>query len=133
MTYGWALVVIVIVIAALIAFNVLTPPTPTTCTGMSTDFGAYIEHKLTSSGTFSLVVVPAKTVTITQITLGGLTLTDLNPTSLTRGTKTTIIGSGGPNGTAGQTYTGKALTITYNTANLNGLNVSGTCSGVFTS
>jgi len=35
MTYGWALVVIVIVIAALFAFGIFNPPTGGTCTGLN--------------------------------------------------------------------------------------------------
>jgi hypothetical protein len=47
MTYGWALVVIVIVIAALFAFGIFNPPSAGTCTGL--DKLAYSEHSITDS------------------------------------------------------------------------------------
>ncbi|MBN2127534.1 MAG: hypothetical protein JW703_04040 [Candidatus Diapherotrites archaeon] len=53
MTYGWALVVIVIVIAALFAFGIFNPPSAGTCTGL--DKLAYEDHGYDST-TFSISV-----------------------------------------------------------------------------
>lgn len=48
MTYGWALVVIVIVIAALFAFGVFESPTVGTCTGLSKL--SYSDHAVDLAG-----------------------------------------------------------------------------------
>ncbi|MFH0714508.1 MAG: hypothetical protein V1847_01655 [Candidatus Diapherotrites archaeon] len=47
MTYGWALVVIVIVIAALFAFGIFNPPSAGTCTGLNKL--AYVQHSVSGS------------------------------------------------------------------------------------
>jgi len=46
MTYGWALVVIVIVIAALFAFGIFNPPAAATCRGL--DKLAYSDHAISA-------------------------------------------------------------------------------------
>lgn len=46
MTYGWALVVIIIVIAALFAFGIFNPPAAGTCSGLNKLL--YKDHSLTS-------------------------------------------------------------------------------------
>ncbi len=50
MTYGWALVVIVIVIAALFAFGIFNPPDAGTCTGLNKL--AYIQHSISNGNVF---------------------------------------------------------------------------------
>ena len=54
MTYGWALVVIVIVVAALFAFGIFNPPSAGTCTGLSKL--AYKDHALDSADDFTLII-----------------------------------------------------------------------------
>lgn len=71
MTYGWALVVIIIVIAALFAFGIFNPPTGGTCRGL--DKLLYKDHTAAQSGasTLSLQNGTGSTINDLAITFGG--------------------------------------------------------------
>ena len=62
MTYGWALVVIVIVIAALFAFGIFNPPAAGTCSGL--DKLAYQDHAI-NNGVITIVMGNGAGSTIT--------------------------------------------------------------------
>ncbi len=49
MTYGWALIVIIIVVAALFAFGIFNPPAAARCAGM--DKLLYKDHAVSAAGT----------------------------------------------------------------------------------
>ena len=67
MTYGWALVVIVIVIAALFAFGIFNPPAAGTCSGL--DKILYRDHTTAVGGVVSLAVSNGTGGTIDTITV----------------------------------------------------------------
>jgi hypothetical protein len=72
MTYGWALVVIVIVIAALFAFGIFTPPTAATCRGL--DKLSYRDHAISADGnaiTLRIGNGAGSTIQFDSITYGG--------------------------------------------------------------
>jgi hypothetical protein len=74
MTYGWALVVIVIVIAALFAFGIFNPPSAGTCTGLNKL--AYQDHAYNSNtGDFNISLMNGSGSTIADgsfsATIGG--------------------------------------------------------------
>ncbi len=70
MTYGWALVVIVIVIAALFAFGIFNPPSTGTCTGL--DKLAYKDHGYDSTNNkfeIALANGAGSNITVTSATI----------------------------------------------------------------
>lgn len=72
MTYGWALVVIVIVVAALFAFGIFNPPSAGTCTGLSKL--AYKDHDVNADDAFTLIVANGNIGRITLDPITGITL-----------------------------------------------------------
>ncbi|MFH1752474.1 MAG: hypothetical protein ABH821_06085 [archaeon] len=119
MTYGWALVVIVIVVVALYALGILDPAsyTASTCRGFSGL--AYKTHIANTTDGFEIVV--------TNSTGGEITLTGAQFDGQVLGlpTETTIAAQGeadiGPTAvtglSAGASYS-KIVTITYNVSGL---------------
>jgi hypothetical protein len=78
MTYGWALVVIVIVIAALFAFGIFNPPSAGTCTGL--DKLAYSDHGYdATTQTFSISVKNGTGSVLTTFD-GSIDAADMNST-----------------------------------------------------
>ena len=124
MTYGWALVVIVIVIAALFAFGIFNPPTGGTRRGF--DKLLYKDHTAAQNGaaTLSLQNGTGATINNLTITFGGdyNELGTATATTLTdsEGTTITSVGSAGvfivSSVDSGPTATGNysgAITIEY--------------------
>ena len=73
MTYGWALVVMVVVIAALVALNVFNlGAVSETCGGFSSQL-AYNAHTYSANGNFSLSMVngTGKEINITGLSVDG--------------------------------------------------------------
>jgi hypothetical protein len=118
MTYGWALVVIVIVIAALYYFGVFSPPVASTCVGF-TEF-AYKDHALYAAQDFQLQILGgAQDVNVTGISLDAVR-TDLNtPSPLLAGQSQLLtFPSAGPGGNSiGDPYRGMQIIIHYNVIN----------------
>jgi len=118
MTYGWALVVIAIIIAALV-FLLGQSTTTQNCT-MSPAAGAlgYIDHAVTSDGNLVIKLRndTAKTITDINATVGGdfgsgaATVSTANAVSAA---EMTVTKTGNAEWTAGQTYSG-IVTFTYN-------------------
>ena len=85
MTYGWALVVIIIVIAALFAFGIFNPPTGGTCRGL--DKLLYKDHTAASGGPVTISMQNGTGSTIDVIALTGIEyggdFTDVDPEVIT--------------------------------------------------
>jgi hypothetical protein len=140
MTYGWALVVMVVVIAALVALDVFNLGSVTdTCAGFPTNI-AYQKHVYSADGSFKLSFLngTGQRIDINSLKVGA---TDGNFTAITSnpGASSTINASGfgiGGTGTgtatAGDAYK-VAVTINYNIPDLNFNNVKaqGTCLGKY--
>ena len=133
MTYGWALVVIVIVIAALYYFGVFSPPVASTCVGF-TEF-AYKDHALYANQDFQLQFLGgAQDVNVVGVSLDG-SRTDLNAATTVLAGQDSLITfpSSGPGGFGiGDPYRGMQVIVHYNV--LGGLqNQSDTaqCSGSY--
>ena len=129
MTYGWALLIIVVVGAALYALGVLNPATyqQKTCTGMT--YFLYQDHKLASNGSFEIQVTNGnQVVDVTGVSVGGTSLTF---TTVAANVSNTVVlsGTGGPTGTQGSPYN-QDVTITYNVAGgISGQTSTATCTG----
>ena len=129
MTYGWALVVIVIVIAALFAFGIFNPPSAGTCTGLNKL--AYLQHSV-SGGTFYLLVsngagsaINVTSVSFSTNSANGIAFTGVTgtnfPTAAVNSAATIDINSTGHTPTASEFATGtysQKVTITYTQASI---------------
>ncbi len=71
MTYGWAILIVVIVAAALYALGIFTPPTGTICTGF-VNLGCPQEWQVNDAGDFNLVI---KNAVGQQITISAVNVT----------------------------------------------------------
>ena len=116
MTYGWALLIIVVVGAALFALGVFSPQTREGCTGFS--YFQYSDHRLVSDNSFDLVVINGnQDVTINSIQWSTSSDTTVTPTtSQSAGTKITIAGAVAPSlaRNSGSSYS-DAVVINYTT------------------
>jgi hypothetical protein len=140
MTYGWALLIIIIVAAALFALGILNPATYAgkTCTGFQQL--SYQEHRYGTDG--SLVVIFKNGIgkniaTLTSATWtpeGGAAVgpTAQGQTNIPPEATFNVTFSAGvlPTGIAGAAYKGK-LDIVYNTPAIQGHMESGTCTGKY--
>lgn len=132
MTYGWALLIVVIVGAALFALGVLNPATyqKSACTGFT--YFTYQEHSLQADESLSLVFLNGnRDVTITEVTVNG-NAANLTDVAVAPGAKTTIDTgaiAGLTDRNAGDTYSGYTVVISYNTADITGRTDAGTCTG----
>ena len=137
-TYGWLLVIIVIVAGALYALGVFSPATyqGKTCTGFSSQI-TYSDHKLADDGTFTLVLsnnigksiaaVPNVAMTLS----GGAVVNDASTgvaVPWTPGAKRTLALTGPDGGSIGDSYS-MTVTATYDTAEIAGHKQTGTCTG----
>lgn len=132
MTYGWALLVIVVVGAALYAAGVLNPASyvSSKCTGFQ--YFLWQNQKLNTTQ-YVLEVTNGKediyinNVQIDSADQGTLTLSSANPQS--PGRKVTITGANDPTTkAAGDTFT-VTVTVVYNTTTIAGIRDSATCTG----
>ena len=143
MTYGWALLVIVVVGAALFALGVLNPSTYTqeSCRGFT--FFSYQDQQLTTVDYTVQLLNGAQDTSITGLfvtgdstangNLGTVTVTNdqgATITSASRGQKITISGTNDPTSKlSGDSYT-YTMTIQYSvTGGIAFQNDSATCSG----
>ena len=130
MTYGWAILIVIIVAAALYALGVFNPATFTgrTATGFQT-IGAPTDWDLSNNGGLTLKVANNKMATTLKIytinaTISGSTTehimntTDSDGTSFGPGASGTISLTGLAQQTSGSTYSLK-LTVFYNAGGLN--------------
>lgn len=116
MTYGWALLVIVVVGAALFALGVLNPGTYTQkrCTGFQ--YFVWQDHQITETQAQLSLINGNQAVNVTNLVVDTTDLGDLtgftNP--LSPATKFTITGAEDPtNKKSGDTYSYR-VTVTYN-------------------
>jgi len=116
MTYGWALLIIVVVGAALFALGVFSPQTREGCTGFA--YFQYSDLRLTSANDFNLVVINGnQDVTINSVQWDTSSNTTVTPTtSQSTGTQITIAGTVAPtlSRTSGASYS-DAVIINYTT------------------
>lgn len=137
MTYGWALVVMVIVVASLVALDVFNlSGTAETCAGFSAKLG-YKNHIYFANGDFNIVLNNATgdDIELKALKVAGTTLTetDLN---VSKGSSAMYGGKGAPTGTAGKSYK-VSITVTYDTrtsagaVELPGLKTTATCLGTY--
>ncbi len=136
MTYGWALLVIVVVGAALFALGVLNPTTYTQTRCQGFQYFSYQDQKAdTTNDNVALSLVNgAHDVTITAITWGGTALTKPfgGTATPTAGSKFTVDGDIAIAAAAADPYTNVVVTITYDvTGGIQGKVDRGTCSGIY--
>jgi len=141
MTYGWALLVIVVVGAALFALGVLNPSTYTqkSCRGFT--YFSYQDQQMVTNDFTIQVLNGAQSIQVTNLAVvnggnggvGALTVTDDQGASVTtasQGQKLTISGVNDPtNLTSGSSYT-YTIQVTYNVVGgISGNVDQATCSG----
>ncbi|MBI5884854.1 hypothetical protein HZB89_02020 [archaeon] len=134
MTYGWALVVMVIVIAALVALDVFNLGAVTdTCAGFPTTI-AYQRHVYSGSGTFQLAFLngTGERIRVTMLNVDG---TDKNAGDINAdaGESVSMNKTGFTGGSVGNAYK-VPVTITYNILgdiNFSGVKAQGTCLGKY--
>jgi len=137
-TYGWLLIIIVIVAAALYALGIFNPATyqGKSCTGFSTGV-TYIDHKLAADGTFSFVASNGIGKTITAVPKVNMTGSDgtaaediTTGVSLpwTPGAKRTMTLTGPDLGDTGNGYT-MTVSVYYSTGDVANHVQTGTCTG----
>jgi hypothetical protein len=134
MTYGWALLVIVVVGAALFALGVLNPTTYTQTRCQGFQYFSYQDQLASTTAdhvSLSLVNGP-QDVTITSVTWSGTALTNPTGTTATAGSKFTTAGDITLASAAADPYTNVVVTITYSVTNgIAGKVDRGTCSGIY--
>ena len=141
MTYGWALLVIVVVGAALFALGVLNPTTYTQKSCRGFNFFQYQDQQLTTGDLTIQILNGAQPVSITNLALvsggngdlGAVTVTNEQGaviTSISQGQKVTLSGTNDPtNSSTGDPYT-YTVRITYDVAGgIVGNIDQATCSG----
>ena len=134
MTYGWALLVIVVVGAALFALGVLNPTTYTQTRCQGFQYFSYQDQKAdTTNDRLSLSLVNGpQDVTITGMTWGLSSLSNLTNASATAGSKFTVSGDVTIASIAADPYTNVVVTVTYNViGGISGKVDRGTCSGIY--
>lgn len=131
MTYGWALLVIVVVGAALFALGVLNPSTYTQsrCTGLQ--YFTFQDQKLTASAYSIDLINGPRDVVIVGLTVNGEAYTGISPTTVAAGSRFVLSGT---NNTALPKVVGNSfsylVTIKYNvTGGISGNTDAGTCTG----
>lgn len=136
MTYGWAILIVIIVAAALYAMGVFNPGTFTqsAATGFSNFNVPTGGWKLTSGGALTLQLKNGvgSRINVTSITAtqGTSTATNSTPVALGPGEKQTFTFSGLSGGTSGSSYSVE-VEITYDNleSGLTGFKSSGTLTG----
>lgn len=132
MTYGWALLVIVVVGAALYAAGVLNPASyvASKCTGFQ--YFVWQNQKMNTTDYVLEVLNGREDVSITNLLvdttdLGALTLSPANVISA--GRKVTIDGTNDPTAkNPGDTFS-VTVTLVYNTSTIIGIRDSASCTG----
>jgi len=119
MTYGWAIVIAVIVGIALWRLGVFNPGAGTVASGFS-EFQV-IDHKITSEGIATIIIENAdkqsRSITLNSATIDSVSCTG-DTGSLGVGSNQTITCTGLAGGSSGSPYTGIEVQINYT---INGL------------
>lgn len=107
MTYGWAIIIVVIVGVALAAIGLFSPARPAGCT--PNEIGGtftYNDHDLKADETFAVRLTTNKDVVVTEITVNGNAagLTDVTMNGGSTSTLTTTAISGLTNRNTGDPY-----------------------------
>lgn len=134
MTYGWALLVIVVVGAALFALGVLNPTTYTQTRCQGFQFFQYQDQLASATAdTLSLSLVNGpKDATITAMTWGGAAVTNRVGDSATAGDTFTVSGDVTLTAAPTDPYTNVVVIITYSVVGgIQGKVDRGTCSGIY--
>ena len=129
MTYGWALLIIVVVGAALYALGVLNPATYTQSTCRGFQYFIFQDQRLTTSQ-FDVVLLNGNSdVTVTAIDFNGVNLT-ISPQVVAAGSKFSLSGTGAPvpGKGVGDSYS-NVVTLQYDTGDIVGKKDSATCMG----
>lgn len=130
MTYGWALLIIVVVGAALFALGIFSPQTKSVCTGFQ--YYTYSNQKMTTTQYTLEVLNGNQDVTVTNLSVEGTDLgtVTLSPTgTLGSGKRVTISGANDPTTkSSGDSYS-YSVSVTYNTPTISGLKDMATCTG----
>ncbi len=128
MTYGWALLVIVVVGAALFALGILNPGTYTQSRCNGFQYFTFQDQKMESNGYTIEIINGPKEVNITGISVDGNSLT-LTPTVVAAGNKVVLTATGSTGKSSGDTFS-STVTISYDVINgISGLEDSATCTG----
>lgn len=132
MTYGWALLVIVVVGAALYASGVLNPASYTSskCTGFQ--YFTWQNQKMSTTQYTLEVLNGREDVNISALSvdgtdIGALTLSSSNP--IVSGKKVAITGANDPTAKSANDPFSVTVTVTYNTTTITGIKDSATCTG----
>ena len=135
MTYGWALVVIVVAVAALVILVNPSDIRGTTCDPRMGPVVVNLGETGASTSQFNLVTTNTAGVNLSGLVFTGTTVTGCTlgtlPSATTQSageTKVHVIPWGGGNCASGTAYT-LAVALTYNTPSVSGLSATGSCSG----
>ncbi len=128
MTYGWALLIVVVVGAALFAMGVFSPQTRETCTGFA--YFTYSEHQYVATGSLAISLINGnQDIIVASVNWDGVNMTSVSPTAeQSAGNQFTIKASTGPAKTRGDHY-GDNVVITYNTPGIAGKVDRAKCTG----
>lgn len=114
MTYGWAIIIVVIVGVMLWRLGVFTPQVGKTSTGFD-EFSVGTNFKITSGGTATIVLQnmdkQSRAVTVNNATAGGQACTGVG--SVSAGTSLILNCAGLAGGATGTAYTGVDIVIGY--------------------
>ena len=127
MTYGWALLIIVVVGAALYALGVFTPQTTSNCSGF--DYFQFQSQKLNLTE-YKIVLLNGNTdVEVTDVSVGGTSLT-VAYNNISAGKKDTVTGFDWTGGgkSVGDTFDYEVI-IYYDTTDISGMTDRATCTG----
>lgn len=124
MTYGWALLIIVVVGAALFALGVFSPQTRSTCTGFQ--YFVFKDHARAAT-TYSIIVINSnQDVEVTDLDIGTAGTTAF--VNVSAGRQVTLNATSTPTKTSGDSFS-DTVTITYNVPGLTGKKDSAVCNG----
>lgn len=133
MTYGWALVVIVVVVAVLYALGVFNiGGSLETCSGFPAGQFTYGSHVYKTTGAFQLQFTNGpKDISVSSLTVDAAGTLTGAPVETTAGTSKTLSLTGAATGTAGTAYNSDVV-MTYDvTGGLTGLKANLKCTGKF--
>ena len=129
MTYGWALLVIVVVGAALYASGVLNPASYVTnkCTAFT--YFIWQNQKMETTNYTTELINGRDDIRISDLLVDGTSQDIRGVNNVSSGKKFTLIGTVAPTTkVAGDTFT-SAVTIVYNTSSITGIRDVASCTG----
>ncbi len=114
MTYGWAIIIVIIAGVALWRLGVFTPSVGKTSVGFD-QFSVGTDFKISSAGAATVVATNAdkqgRTVTLDTARVGNATCTGTG--SVAAGAKLTLTCTGSQGGASGTAYTGRDVQLNY--------------------